>query len=209
MAMVSSDRKSLMRTDEPAYSEYLERKYLPGRRLYLQYIFYPKILRHFHGNDTILDLGCGTGEFLNYCRSQKRDVLGVDSNKALFAKNQNAGFEVILDDVCKLTSLKNRHFRYAVCDNVLEHLEMAQIRDFFQRIGELLSSGGVLVCVVPGAKGFQMDPTHRTYVTPDVLKEALESSIWRIRNNYFHPLNLGEIDKFLYLNMQVFEITRV
>jgi SAM-dependent methyltransferase len=198
-----------MRTDAKEYSEYLERKYLPGRRYYLRWLFYPKIFSNFPGSDTVVDLGCGTGEFLHYCRMRKRRVFGVDSNEALVLKNRAAGFDVALDDVCELHSLRNQQFRYAVCDNLLEHLEMSEIRRFFLRAAELLIGGGVLVCIVPGSKGFQMDPTHKTYVSQKLLKDTFESSCWAIKRHYHHPLNLSGIGKFLYLNMQVFEIKRL
>src|SRR5215831_19506832 len=108
-----------MRTDSQGYSDYLKAKYLPGRRLYLRWFFYPKLLRRFTTSDTIVDLGCGTGEFLSYCRSRKRDVIGVDSNQALASKCQADGFKILLDDICQLKSLASSQFKHAICDNVL------------------------------------------------------------------------------------------
>src|SRR5690349_7954904 len=96
----------IMRTDEKQYSDYLENKYLPGRTLYLRYFFYPKLFRAFPGTDTIVDLGCGTGEFLKSCRQRKRDVIGIDSNEALANRCRQNGFRVELDDICELASLK-------------------------------------------------------------------------------------------------------
>src|SRR5262245_63799461 len=108
-----------MRTDEKAYSEYLENKYLPGRSLYLSWIFYPKIFRRFASTDPIIDLGCGTGEFLEYCRKKKHEAVGVDSNESLARTCQAQGLDVVIDSVCELRSLDQKHFKYAVCDNVL------------------------------------------------------------------------------------------
>src|SRR5438445_8229241 len=107
-----------MRTDEKQYSDYLDAKYLPGRSLYLRWIFYPKLFRTFRGTDTIVDLGCGTGEFLNACRRRNREAIGIDSNETLVARCREQGFKVESDSICELTSLKNRQFKYAVCDNV-------------------------------------------------------------------------------------------
>jgi 2-polyprenyl-3-methyl-5-hydroxy-6-metoxy-1,4-benzoquinol methylase len=195
-------------TDTKEYSEYLERKYLPGRRLYLHWFFYPKICRNFSPADTVIDLGCGTGEFLHFCRKRKRSVLGVDSNESLVHRNLESGFEVVFDDICELTKLKGRQFNYAVCDNVLEHLEVSQIRKFFLRAAELVTHGGLLVCIVPGVKGFQKDPTHKTYISEKILADACESSSWAIKSRYYHPFNCRGVDRFLYLNMQVFEMHR-
>jgi SAM-dependent methyltransferase len=198
-----------MRTDSKGYSYYLENKYLPGRRLYLNWLFYPKISKCFRGPDTIIDLGCGTGEFLNYCKKRKHDALGVDSNETLAAKCRESGFNVIIDNVCQLTSLNEQHFTYAVCDNVLEHLDMGELHQFIERVDRLLVPGGILVCIVPGIKGFKSDPTHKTYVCYDLLTNLLEKRDLRIETCYYHPVNLEGVHKYFYLNMQVFEIRKI
>ncbi len=195
-----------MRTDEKQYSDYLEAKYLPGRSLYLRWIFYPKLFRAFRGTETIVDLGCGTGEFLRHCRRRKRDAIGIDSNETLANRCRKDGFKVEIDSICELTSLKDQQFKYAVCDNVLEHLEIREITRFFERIEALLMPQGTLVCIVPGRMGFKKDPTHKTYVSRQLLNRLLEGSTLNVRAFYYHPFNLSGVDKYFYLNMQVFEI---
>lgn len=197
-----------MKTEDRGYSEYLENKYLPGRSLYLRWIFYPKMLRRLDPNHPIIDLGCGTGEFLRFCRQRGRAVIGVDSNPTLAAICRQDGFEVLLDSVCELGSLRGRTFRNAVCDNVLEHLDRDQLRQFFRRLEELLAPGGLLMCIVPGAKGFEKDPTHKTYVTHEVLREVMNPKAFAVAPRYFHPINVGLVDRVCYLNMQVFEIRK-
>jgi trans-aconitate methyltransferase len=197
-----------MRTDEKQYSDYLQAKYLPGRSLYLRWIFYPKLFHAFPATDTIVDLGCGTGEFLKECRRRKRDTIGIDSNETLANRCRAQGFKVENDSICELNSLKGRQFRYAVCDNVLEHLEVHEIQRFFERVEALLEPQGTLICVVPGRLGFKKDPTHKTYVSGEVLEHLLKASQLKVRRLYYHPFNLPGVDKYLYLNMQVFEIGR-
>jgi 2-polyprenyl-3-methyl-5-hydroxy-6-metoxy-1,4-benzoquinol methylase len=197
-----------MRTDEKEYSDYLEAKYLPGRSLYLRWIFYPKLFRTFSGTDTIVDLGCGTGEFLKECRRRKRDAIGIDSNQTLIDRCRKEGLKVENDSICQLNSMKSKQFRYAVCDNVIEHLEIVEIRQFFKQVEELLLPQGTLVCVVPGRMGFKKDPTHKTYVSHELLERLLEKSTLSAHRSYFHPLNISGVDKHFYLNMQVFEIER-
>jgi len=197
-----------METREPGYSAYLEKKYLPGRRWYLHRFFYPKLFRSFGSPDTIIDLGCGTGEFLDYCRKRKHEALGIDSNEAFAKRCQENGFNVHLDSIYELRSVKNQHFRYAVCDNVLEHLEFTELRQFFDRIETLLSPGGILFCIVPGRRGFKCDPTHKTYISYELLSNLIKNRNLKIEPGYFHPFNLGFVDRFLYLNMQVFEIIK-
>src|SRR6266481_3861608 len=197
-----------MRTDEKQYSDYLEAKYLPGRSLYLRWIFYPKLFRTFPGTDTIVDLGCGTGEFLKECLRRKRDAIGIDSNETLVDRCRKEGLKVQNDSICELNSMNGKQFRYAVCDNVIEHLEIHEISQFFKQVEALLLPQGTLLCVVPGRMGFKKDPTHKTYISRELLDRLLEKSTLKTHRSYFHPFNFSGLDNHFYLNMQVFEIGR-
>jgi SAM-dependent methyltransferase len=197
-----------MRTDSKRYSDYLEAKYLPGRRLYLQWVFYPKLLRRLGETGTIFDLGCGTGEFLNFCRKRRRKATGVDSNEILAEKCRQQGFDVLVDNICQISTLSNASVNRAICDNVLEHLDLAELRLFFRRLNCLLAPGGVLICVVPGVRGFKCDPTHKTFVCYELLSDLLRVASLRIKRRYYHPLNIPRVDRAWYLNMQVFEIEK-
>jgi SAM-dependent methyltransferase len=198
-----------MRTDSKGYSDYLEAKYLPGRRLYLRWFFYPKIFKRFATGDKIIDLGCGTGEFLKYCRRKKHDVIGVDSNEILAERCRQDGFNIIVDSICELKALKGQYFKYAICDNVLEHLDEKDVNDFFGRLEGLLCPGGSFVCIVPGIRGFKCDPTHKTFVCHDLLAQILKNRPFKMTTFYYHPLNFQNVDRYWYLNMQVFEIARL
>ncbi len=198
-----------MRTESKGYSDYLEAKYLPGRRLYLRWFFYPKIFRPFTTSDSIIDLGCGTGEFLKYCQRRRHDVVGVDSNEILAERCRKHGFNVIVDSICELSAFSGQHFKYAICDNVLEHLDRRALNDFFWRLQELLAPGGSFVCIVPGIRGFKCDPTHKTFIYYDLLANLLKGRQLKITTCYYHPINLRHVDRYCYLNMQVFEINRL
>jgi hypothetical protein len=67
---------------------------------------------------------------------------------------------------------------------------------------------GTLICIVPGVKGFQKDPTHKTYVSLKLLNSLLKNSRLKVQAFYYHPFNLPRLDKYFYLNMQVFEIRK-
>ena len=198
-----------MKTDSQAYSDYLRAKYFPGRRLYLRWFFYPRLFRRFTTTETIVDLGCGTGEFLRYCRKKHRDVLGVDSNELLANRCRREGFKIIIDNICELNAFNGQLFKYAICDNVLEHLEQVELDNFFNRLQTLLLPGGILICIVPGVRGFKCDPTHKTFIHSELLAALLKERSLKIVNRYYHPINLTKIDTYLYLNMQVFEIEKL
>lgn len=200
----TGENKMEMKTNEEAYKYHLENKYLPGRDRYLQWFFYPKILREFNDGE-IIDLGCGTGEFVRFSKLNKREISGIDNNPFLVDKCVSMGFDVKLDDITKLENIK-QVVKNALCDNVLEHLELKQIDDFFAAIKHKMSSQGVLVVIVPGKKGFKHDPTHKTFVDRKIIENMCSKHNINLVNVFSHPVNFKFIGDFFYLNMQVFTI---
>jgi len=195
-----------MKTESSEYKEHLENKYLPGRALYLRWFFYPKIIKQFNIKE-IIDLGFGTGEFLNYARSKGRTISGIDNNPFLVEKSSNFGFDVKLDNITTLDTIENSIFN-AICDNVLEHLDLNEIDKFFSTISEKLIKNGTLVVIVPDLKGFQHDPTHKTIVDKSLIKGFCEKYFLNLYKTFYHPINLKFVGKFFYLNMQVFVIKK-
>lgn len=192
-----------MITESEEYKEHLENKYLPGRTKYLHWFFYPKIMRQF-SSKPIVDLGCGTGEFLSYLSKKKREFSAIDNNPFLVEKCVKNGFKVKLDDVTTLATLGNMD--NAVIDNVLEHLDLNQINAFFTSAKSKMNAGGILVVVVPDEKGYKYDPTHKTFVNTTIINQMCEKHGLKLINKFLHPFNLGFMGRILYLNMQVFTI---
>jgi trans-aconitate methyltransferase len=193
-----------METNSAEYKEHLENKYLPGRDKYLQWFFYPKILRQFSDKD-IVDLGCGTGEFLKYLKIKKRKFTGIDNNPHLVELCVKMGFDVVMDDVTKLEYVKSP-IDNAVIDNVLEHLEVSQTDSFFAALKTKMNKGATLVVIVPDKKGYQYDPTHKTFVNKDLMLQMCKKYDLLLVNSFLHPFNMGFMGAILYLNMQVFVI---
>jgi SAM-dependent methyltransferase len=194
-----------METTTEEYKEYLENKYLPGRSMYLRIFFYPKILRQF-GPGSIVDLGCGTGEFLKYLKLKNRSFSGSDNNPHLVGLCKKMGFDVVLDDVTKLENVPSQ-MENAVIDNVLEHLDKDQINSFFSEAKKKMKAGGTLVVIVPGERGYTYDPTHKTFVNPEIINEMCSVYGLKLVRKFRHPFNIHFISKILYLNMQVFTIS--
>jgi 2-polyprenyl-3-methyl-5-hydroxy-6-metoxy-1,4-benzoquinol methylase len=193
-----------METTSEEYKQHLENKYLPGRDKYLQTFFYPKIMKQF-SDKPIVDLGCGTGEFLRYLAKKKRVFSGIDNNPYLVEKCKKLGFDVEMDDVTKLDHVKGP-IDNAIVDNVLEHLDMQQIDSFFNAIKQKMSKGGTLVVVVPYKKGYTYDPTHKTFVNREIIQQYCNHYGLKLHRFFFHPFNIERVGRFLYLNMQVFVI---
>jgi SAM-dependent methyltransferase len=127
--------------------------------------------------DTVVDLGCGYGEFLNYLKAARR--IGVDLNPDSPAHLQN-GIEFIEHSVCDLPFLADGSVDLVFTSNLMEHLPGK--RDVEQMIREalrVLRPGGQFVMMGPNLRflpGEYWDFwDHVVPITDRSLVEALEN----------------------------------
>jgi SAM-dependent methyltransferase len=112
-----------------------------------------------------IDFGCGAGQLL--ARLPPGSV-GLEINPFLVAELQKQGLDAMLydaeDDGFTFSVLAGRRFDTLVLSHVLEHF--AQPDEILKRIFASTRSLGVrrVVAVVPGAKGYRSDATHKTYI---------------------------------------------
>ncbi|MGB2930460.1 MAG: methyltransferase domain-containing protein [Desulfobacterales bacterium] len=196
-----------MRIDTKEYGQYLEKKYLPGRRLYLNYFIYPKYLKEFKYRLEmgIYDFGCGNGEFLKYCKKKGIKATGIDSNYSIIEECQKKGLNVIHDNIVNF-SKPGAKINNAICDNVIEHLTFKEIYKYFRNLKNLMSKEGILLIIVPGVKGYQKDPTHKTFLNSELIKKLCLDFNIKINKNFFIPLNFSTCGNILYLNMAVYKL---
>src|ERR1041385_6732678 len=75
---------------------------------------------------TLLDVGCGTGEFLSYLRARKPTVKskGIDFSPTSIAMTRSAGFQVEAADIAQKEI--RAEYDYITCFEVLEHIADAE-----------------------------------------------------------------------------------
>lgn len=97
---------------------------------------------------TVLDVGAGTGDFLQVCKKNHWNVFGIEpSEKAReIAKSKN----VLLEK--DLSFFKEQKFDVITLWHVLEHVE--NLESFIQSLKEQLKENGRLVIAVPNHKSF-------------------------------------------------------
>jgi SAM-dependent methyltransferase len=138
-----------------------------------------------------IDYGCGAGQLL--ARLPPGSV-GLEVNPHLIAGHQKAGLSVRQwqpnDQGFDLPGLETDHYKTLVISHVLEHLPdpNAALTRLLQACARL----GVqrLIVIVPGAKGFASDATHRSFID----SAYVDSHGWQrlagfaLRRQRFFPL---------------------
>lgn len=99
----------------------------------------------------LLDVGCGTGDFLKTCENAGWNVVGVEPslNAQNIAKSKLKNANVIYGD---LFELQNVQFDVITLWHVLEHVPDLEV--YIAQLKKLLKPEGVLIIAVPNYKSF-------------------------------------------------------
>ena len=102
-------------------------------------------------NKTLLDIGCGTGDFLINCKKNGWSVVGVEPNvnaqKIINSKLEDSSFVFTnIDDVI------DQRFDIITLWHVLEHVP--NLDDYISSLKKILKPNGVLVIAVPNYKSY-------------------------------------------------------
>lgn len=141
---------------------------------------------------TILDIGCGCGEFVHFLQREGfENARGVDLDSRQILQGQSLGVRR-LEAGCAEDVLRRSVESYdaVVAIDVLEHIPKANIIQILGLVWQALRVGGRLVCQVPNLAAFYqplfyMDFTHETPFTASSLKQALQ--IAHFSNVHVYP----------------------
>ncbi len=125
-----------------------------------------KLITNYVGKDSqksILDIGCGTGDFLLTCQKTNFLITGIEPNqkaKKLTSSKVNAE---IYSDISKITSQK---FDCITMWHVLEHVP--NLEEYISKLKQLLKPNGILFIAVPNYKSFDADYYGKFWAAYDV-----------------------------------------
>ena len=144
-----------------------------GQQFYLPY---------FEGCRSVLDIGCGRGEFLEMMRDASVPARGIDVGAESVAACRLKGLDAEIADVFPyLASVEEGTLDGIFCSQVVEHLPPERLPELIRLCAERLAHGGVIAIETPNpeclaifATHFYLDPTHTRPVPHPLLMFYLE-----------------------------------
>jgi len=148
-------------------------------------------------NAHLLDIGCGTGYFLNAAKEKGFIVSGIEKDEkarekaitrfGLDVRNENAFF-----------GLERSSFDVVTLWHVLEHLE--KLNESIEKMTEILTHDGTMVIALPNHRSYDAKrykekwaaydtPRHLWHFTPDTLERLLARHNLSVIKKYRMPLD--------------------
>jgi SAM-dependent methyltransferase len=138
----------------------------------------------FDGHQPVVDLGCGSGEFLELARDAGLTAYGVEIDAEAVSHCRELGLDAREEDLFShLASVAEGTLGGVFSAQVVEHLAPATIPDLMTHVARVLAPGGVAVVETPNpatfathVHSFWRDPTHIRPVPEAALSFAARSS---------------------------------
>lgn len=142
---------------------------------------------------TLLDIGCGRGEFLELMRENGIDAMGVDMYSGFVERCVQKGFDVVEDDgIAYLESFDDESLDAITAFQVIEHISTARLVEFCKIAYRKLTRGGVLILETPNptclsiyTNSFYIDSTHEKPVHPQALHYYANEAGFTKRETYY------------------------
>lgn len=124
---------------QSAATSLFDRIYLIIRHFTLQWKY--SLVKPYLTHNTLLDMGCGTGSFLQYCAKSGIHVSGIEPSSEARAQ---AGKIPVSDSI---DNLPNQKFEVITLWHVLEHIY--DLDQTLQKLKERLTDHGIIFIAVP------------------------------------------------------------
>lgn len=131
---------------------------------------------------TVLDLGCGRGEWLELTTEWGFRATGVDVSEPMLETCRGLGLSVVNGDaLSKLREVEEESLSVISAFHLVEHLPFDKVQELIEAARRALCPGGLLILETPnpenlvvGTSSFYLDPTHVRPIPPALLGFATQ-----------------------------------
>ncbi len=131
---------------------------------------------------SILDYGCGTGDFLKICQENNWEIKGIEPEEIARKQAENLLQTSLKENIFE-TDFENQSFDVITLWHVLEHIHL--LDETIQKLVSLLKSNGILLIAVPNCASADAQkwkehwaaydvPRHLYHFTPQTLPLLLK-----------------------------------
>lgn len=146
---------------------------------------------------TIVDIGCGRGEFLSVLKQYGYKGVGVDMNEEMVRRANENGYKALVNDALSyLQSKKNNSLAAVTGFHIVEHIPAETLLHIFNECYRTVTKGGFVLFETPnpaslvvGANTFYLDPSHIRPLPSDLLKFMLEYSGFEVEIVPLHRIS--------------------
>jgi 2-polyprenyl-3-methyl-5-hydroxy-6-metoxy-1,4-benzoquinol methylase len=145
----SEDYRSKFSESLMSGSEFASNRYLQFEKALKKYT--PKVLTQ--SSRQLLDIGCGTGDFLKVAQQHNWQVTGTEISSLASAKaNKLLGQDCVIPGDILSLDLPSNHYDVVTLYHVIEHL--LEPNNLIQKVYQVLKPGGVFFLETPNIAGF-------------------------------------------------------
>ena len=141
--------------------------------------------KYFNNIETVVELGCGYGDFINSVKAEKKIAIDINDCKEFLSSDVT----FYKQDVTDLEFIKDNSVDLVFASNLVEHLVWEKIDEMIQEVRRILKKSSKLVLIHPNyslcSSNYFDDYTHRTIFSDVSLSDYLKSIGFRI--NYVNP----------------------
>jgi len=149
-----------------------------------QYVEFLNPILSVYPKGSIVDLGCGRGEWLELTQELGFTSCGVDLDEGMLSACKDKGLNAVRGQALEyLSSLEDDSQAVVSAFHVVEHIPFDELRRWVSEALRVLKPGGLLIFETPNPESiavatvnFYLDPTHLRPIPPNLLSFVLENS---------------------------------
>jgi 2-polyprenyl-3-methyl-5-hydroxy-6-metoxy-1,4-benzoquinol methylase len=171
---IGGDNTANPESDYRAY----EKQYLP-------------LINSFNRDASLIDIGCGTGYFLQFLKSKGfNNLYGIDISEEQIDRAKQKGIHADVADAFHFLRTTEKKFDIIFILDFVEHFYKNELFELFQGLYAILNTNGIIIIRTPNGQGLfpgkiiHGDLTHLTIFNPNSLLQLLQATGFKNIKSY-------------------------